>query len=316
MASVSTLLIVCAFICVVDAIKPKPVTMLQQDISSKKNPADCATCNQPNQFCDFRSWSNFCKACPVCGIDHFCDTHGYCKRCPGVYLKPTQACERIDETNPRSDGNYVEGKPVKLAFATVGDDLFYLSALPNNTEAAVANLVVPTPVPASNSTAETNTTTASNTTTATPTASTLSAVLSTTPSKHVIEEITAGSGQYRIKFDDTLGGYLTVILPASPVVSADGTIDTTGDSAINFRFRTVGLAQICRDFAGFTTFNVEHSASFSWRFRVGSDENSKYLAWCGQATCGDGVPTLRLVGSEFCGSLTTSGIRCDVMITN
>jgi len=307
MVSFSTLLVVlCATLCVVDAIKPHPVLELLQQQVSKKAAPDCSTCNKPNQFCDYRSWTGVCKECPVCGIDHFCDGRGYCTRCPGVYLKVTQSCERVDVNDPKSEGNFVEGKPVKLAFATVGDDLFYLSALPNTTD--------PTATPSGNGTTPTpppTPTPSANDTTPAPTPEAIDAILSITPSSHVIEEVTAGSGEYRVKFNDTLGGYLRIVLPAT---TSDEITDGSSPALIDMT--TLGVAQILRDFSGFTTFGVEHSASFSWRFRVGSDDSAKYLAWCGQATCGMGVPALRLLSSMYCGSLTTSGIRCDVMITN
>jgi len=221
-------------------------------------------------------------------------------------LKPDQVCERVDVTDPKSEGNFVVGKSVKLAFSTVGDDLFYLSAEPNTT--TIDTVAFPAPTNAS----------AGNVTTPAPTPvrAAVLAILSATPSSHVIEEITEGSGQYRVSFNDTLGGYLRVILPPS-VSDADGTIDTgaeTGTSLIDLK--TLGIAQITRDFSQYTTFGVEHAASYSWRFRVGSYDTAKYLAWCGQATCGEGVPSLRLMSSMYCGDLTSSGIRCDVMITN
>jgi len=242
----------------------------------------------------------------VCGIDHFCNGHGSCVRCPGVYMKPTQACERIDANDPKSEGNYVEGKAVKLAFSTVGDDLFYLAAEPNATQALEESPASPPPAgngtDAGNSTAPTE---------PAPVHDPIDAHLSTTPSKHVIEEVTAGSGEYRVLFNDSVGGYLHVILPP-----ASSTTESTDGNTALIDLKTLGVAQIQRDFSQWTTFYVEHSASFSWRFRVGNDENAKYLAWCGQATCGQGVPNLRLMSSMFCGSLTTSGIRCDVMVIN
>jgi len=306
----SVLVILCVSLVFVDSINPKPVMeLLQQQISKKAN-ADCSTCNKPNQYCDFRSWSSFCKACPVCGIDHFCDGHGICQRCPGLYLKPDQACERVDANDPKSEGTYVVGKAVKLAFSTVGDDLFYLSAEPNSTATpdAVVLVVPPPPSPPGNATVPGNgTEPQAPAPQPTEHGEAVGATLSVTPSSHIIEEITAGSGQYRVSFNDSLGGYLRIILPPA-------TVDEDVTALIDLK--TMGVAQIFRDFAEFTTFGVEHAASFSWRFRVGNDENAKYLAWCGESTCGNGVPALRLVSSMFCGSLTTSGIRCDVMITN
>jgi len=203
-------------------------------------------------------------------------------------VKPTQACERLTATDLQSPGTYVEDKAVRLVFSTVGDDLFYLIAEPNITESEPAPLNQSLPV---------------NGSSALETAVAVTAHLSTVPSKHVIEEIEAGSGNYRVRFNDSLGGYLRVIPPVD-------------DSTVLLDIKTVGVSQILRDFSGFTTFNVEHSASYSWRFRVGSDDTAKYVAWCAQATCGQGVPALRLVSSMYCGSLTSSGIRCDIMITN
>jgi len=289
--AVNLLLFVCVLACTVQAIRPKPVELLQQEIT-KKAAADCSTCTAPNQFCNLASWTGVCKDCPVCGIDHFCDGRGYCQRCPGVYLKPTQACERLTSTDLQSPGTYVEDKAVRLVFSTVGDDLFYLSAEPNNTGS------IPTPFNVSSFTNGTIPPMLPLGVAALP------AHLSTVPSLHVIEEITAGSGNYRVRFNDSLGGFLFVIPPPDE------------DSTVLLDIKTMGVSQILRDFAGFTTFNVEHSASFSWRFRIGSEDNAKYVAWCAQSTCGQGVPALRLVSSMFCGSLTSSGIRCDVMITN
>jgi len=286
-------------LCGANAIKPKSVLELKfQQEKARKSDADCSLCTAPNQFCDFQSWTGMCKSCPVCGIDHFCDGRGYCRRCPGTYDKPTLACERVDAKDPKSDGTYVEGKPVRLVFATVGDDLFYLSAEPNITNAVVAvpatppnitdnSTVTPAPMPTPFAVA--------------------TARLSTTPSAHVIEEITAGSGTYRIRFNDTFGGFLRVVLP-------EETSDSDALSLIDLQ--TFGVSQILRDSTDFTTFSMEHSASFSWRFRVGSGDTCKYLAWCGESTCGMGVPALRFVSGMFCGSLTSAGIRCDVMISN
>jgi len=176
---------------------------------------------------------------------------------------------------------------VKLAFSTVGDDLFYLSAEPNVTASDPA---------------VTNDTSSGNQTSPT-IAESLTAHLSATPSTHLIEEIAAGSGNYRIKFNDALGGYLRVEIPE----------DT---ETVLLDITTMGVSEILRDFSGFTTFQVEHAASFSWRFRVGTEEKAKYLAWCGQSTCGLGVPALRMLSGMYCGSLTSAGIRCDVMVTN
>jgi len=306
----SVLVVLCVSLCMVDAItlNPKPVMeMLQQHISKKSSP-DCSTCNKPNQFCDYRSWTGLCKDCPVCGIDHFCDGHGMCKRCPGSYLKATQACERVDPTDPKSEGTYVEGKAVKLVFTTVGDSLFYLSAQPNVTDSTVA---VPPPAPTNSSVPAPsgNTTT---TTTTSPAREAISAVLSTIPSSHNIEEITEGSGKYRVSFNDSLGGYLHIIVPVDTNDNYEG---NNGDLSL-IDLKTLGVATVLRDFDQFTTFNLEHSASYSWRFRIGNDDHAKYIAWCGEATCGDGVPSLRLMSSFFCGGLTTSGIRCDIKITN
>jgi len=263
----SVLVTLCVSLCLVDAISPKPVMeMLQQQITKKAN-QDCSTCNKANQFCDYRSWTTFCKECPVCGVDHFCDSHGTCKRCPGAYTKPTQVCERINVNDPKSDATFTLGKAVKLAFSTVGDDLFYLAAEPNTTDSTV----VSTP-PSGNTTGNV---------TATLRAA-VDAILSVTPSSHNIEEITEGSGQYRVSFNDTLGGYLRVVLPAT---TSD---DSTGGVTSLIDLKTLGVAQIFRDFNDWTVFGVEHSASFSWRFRVGNDDTAKYLAWCGQSTCGQG----------------------------
>jgi len=283
---VTSLILLVCLTYTVQAIRPKPVELLQQEITKKAN-ADCSSCTAPNQFCNLASWTGVCKDCPICGIDHFCDGRGYCQRCPGVYLKPTQACERVTPTDLESAGAFVEGKPVRLVFSTVGDDLFYLSAEPNVTTSVPVN--GSSPLNGTSSELET--------------AVAVTAHLSTVPSLHVIEEIEAGSGNYRVRFNDTLGGFLRVI-PADD------------DVTVLLDIKTMGVSQILRDYSGFTTFNVEHSASFSWRFRVGSEETAKYVAWCGQSTCGQGVPALRLVSSMYCGTLTTSGIRCDVMITN
>jgi len=235
-----------------------------------------------------------------------------CKRCPGSYLKATQACERVDPTDPRSEGTYVEGKAVKLVFTTVGDALFYLSAEPNVTDSAVA--VPPPLVNITNTNTDVNATNTTTTTTvaAPPAREAISAVLSTIPSSHNIEEITEGSGQYRVSFNDSLGGYLHIIVPVDTNDNYEG---NNGDLSL-IDLKTLGVATVLRDFDQFTTFNLEHSASYSWRFRIGNDDHAKYIAWCGQATCGDGVPSLRLVSSFFCGGLTTSGIRCDIKITN
>jgi len=314
MVSLSSVLVVCCFsLCLVDAFTPKPVMeMLQQQIASshKRANADCSTCNKPDQWCDYRSWNGFCKECPVCGIDHFCDGHGDCTRCPGIYNRPDMSCERVDKTDPKSEGTYITGKAVKLAFATVGDDLYYLSATPNYT-------LPETPAPTGNVSAPTGNSTSS----LADERESISAVLSATPSSHVIEEVTPMSGQYRLAFNDSLGGYVRMVVPSADelkAIDAQGDVASLLQTATSENLKTLGLAQVYREFnsASATVFSVEHSASFSWRFKVGVDDTARYLAWCGQATCGNGVPALRLVPGMFCGSLTSSGIRCDVMIIN
>jgi len=300
----SVLLVLCVCVLTTHAVTPKTVMELLQKQTTKKSAVDCAQCNQPNQFCDLRSWTGICKVCPVCGIDRFCDGRGYCQRCLGVYDKPTLACQRVTATDLRSDGQYVEGKAVKLAFSTVGDDLFYLSAEPNSTYTPPAPLYSNSSAPAANASVPVNST--GNFTEPGPPAP-VAAFLSTTPSTHVIEEITAGSGQFRVRFDDEWGGFLHVIVPDDPEPVL---------LAVNSDIKWIGVSEVLRDFSQWTTFEVEHSASFSWRFRVGEGEYTKFLAWCGQATCGEGVPALRMMHGMYCGSLTTDGIRCDVMITN
>jgi len=212
------------------------------------------------------------------------------------------SCERVTATDPKSEGQFVEGKPVKLAFSTVGDDLFYLAGEPNVT--SVATPVTSVPPSSGNETSGNETTTSGNQTTTTTTLpATVTVHLSTEQSSHLIEEIEAGSGNYRIKFNDAHGGYLRVVIPEET-------------ETVLLDITTAGVCEILRDFSDFTTFQVEHAASFSWRFRVGTGDKAKYLAWCGQSTCGQGVPALRMMSGMFCGSLTSSGIRCDVTFTN
>jgi len=298
--------------------------LLQQEISKKSN-ADCSSCTKPNQFCNLESWAGVCKACPICGIDHYCDGRGFCTRCPGIYDKPTMSCMRSTLTDIMSGGMYAENQPIKLAFSTVGEDLFYLSAEPNAT--IIADFTPPPPPPPVNGSSGNSTVVSGNGTVVapvtTPVAPTpiapqpIGAHLSTTPSTHIIEEIVVGSGNYRIRFNDAVGGYLRVV----PVDSSSPILLSVDDKASGAKktdvdIFTYGISAVCRDFTTYTTFNVEHSASYSWRFRVGSDDTARYLAWCGQSTCGQGVPRLRLLPSMYCGALTTDGIRCDVMITN
>jgi len=312
MVSLSTVLvIVYAFVVTTQAINPKTVlNLLQQQTEKKKAIADCSQCTQANQFCDLRSWSNVCKSCPVCGVDRFCDGRGYCERCPGTYAKPTQLCQRVTANDISSQGQYVEGQPVKLIFTTVGDDFFYLAAEPNRTCGPIPVDLIPQPVgngthsPPGGGNITSGGGGLGNDTSVPPEAA-VAAGLSTDVSWHVIEEITEGSGNYRIRFNDACGGFLRVVPPPEP---------TDPTQSVLLEWKTFGVTQVFRDYSEFTTFQVEHAASLSWRFRTGTDDNPKYLAWCGQS--GVGVPALRAVSGIYCGSLTTAGIRCDVMLSN